>query len=113
MSFMQRQITNQQKWVELDGDNGITVLPWDVLTYHEQQIADSVDGDSDAESIDLTTHFADYYDGSRINSVTVREGYGARLYAPGYMDCTDWAVFDTASEAEEYLVDMHGDDDEG
>jgi hypothetical protein len=35
-------------------------------------------------------------------------GYGARLSAPGYMDCTDWVVFDTFEEADEYLAEMYG-----
>ena len=34
----------------------------------------------------------------------------ARLSAPGYMDCTDWCAFGTRKEAEEYLIEMYGDD---
>lgn len=34
------------------------------------------------------------------------EGHGVRLSAPGYMDCTEWAVFDTEKECREYLRDM-------
>jgi hypothetical protein len=41
------------------------------------------------------------------------KGYGARLSAPGYLDCTEWAVFDTEQEAREYLEEMYGDDDAG
>lgn len=33
--------------------------------------------------------------------------WGARLSAPGYMDCTDWAVFDTEEEAREYIRDEY------
>lgn len=29
-----------------------------------------------------------------------REGYGVRESAPGYLDCTEWEVFDTLAEAE-------------
>ena len=36
----------------------------------------------------------------------------ARLSAPGYMDCTDWAAFGTRKEAEEYLIEYYGDDDD-
>jgi hypothetical protein len=28
-------------------------------------------------------------------------GYGVRLSAPGYLDCTEWEVFETEAEAEE------------
>lgn len=34
-------------------------------------------------------------------------GYGARLSAPGFMDCTDWCVLSTVSEARHYLVDNY------
>lgn len=34
------------------------------------------------------------------------------MSAPGYMDCTEWAVFDTVAEANEYLNEMYGDDEE-
>ena len=39
-------------------------------------------------------------------------GYGARLSAPGYLDCTEWAVFETEDEAREYLEEMYPDDEE-
>lgn len=47
-----------------------------------------------------------------LQHVSVLDGYGAQLCAPGYLDCTEWAVFDTKEEAKEYLLDMYGDDDE-
>jgi hypothetical protein len=40
------------------------------------------------------------------------KGYGARLSAPGYLDCTEWTVFDTEDEAREYLEEMYPDDEE-
>jgi hypothetical protein len=40
-------------------------------------------------------------------------GYGARLSASGYMDCTEYAVFDTAQEAADYLLDAYADYDMG
>jgi len=42
----------------------------------------------------------------------VKEGWFARLSAPGYLDCTDWdGPFKTEQEAKEYLIDIYGDDD--
>lgn len=35
------------------------------------------------------------------------EGFGARLSAPGYLDCTDWTVFNTEEEAKAYLVETY------
>ena len=53
----------------------------------------------------------DYLEGNRVFSVQEREGYGARLSAQGYMDCTEWAVFDTEEEARAYLDETYGDED--
>jgi len=38
------------------------------------------------------------------------EGYGARLSAPGYLDCTDWVIFDTEQEAIDYLAETYLED---
>lgn len=111
MGFMKKQITNKQYWVEIDGTTGITAVPRDALTAHEFAVAESVFGDGDAEPIELQAHFGDYYEG-QVWSVSVRQGYGARLSAPGYMDCTEWAVFDTPEEAEKYLEEMYGEDED-
>lgn len=40
------------------------------------------------------------------------EGWGARLSASGYMDCTDWTVFSTEEEARAYLEETYGTDEE-
>lgn len=39
------------------------------------------------------------------------QGYGARLSAPGYTDCTEWCVFDTENQARAYLKEMHDVED--
>ncbi len=54
----------------------------------------------------------DYLEGDRIYNLAIREGYGARLSAPGYLDCTEWAVFDTEQEAKDYLEEMYGEEDD-
>ena len=35
------------------------------------------------------------------------DGFGVRLSAPGYMDCTEWCVFDTKQECVEYLEQVY------
>lgn len=42
--------------------------------------------------------------------VSSRYGAGVRLSAPGYMDATEWTVFDTIEDAQRYIVDTYGDD---
>lgn len=36
-------------------------------------------------------------------------GYGARMSAPGYLDCTDWSVFGSPHEAVMHLINEYGD----
>ncbi len=40
------------------------------------------------------------------------DGFGARLSAPGYLDCTEWDVFLTKEHARAHLREMYGDDDQ-
>lgn len=40
----------------------------------------------------------------------VKEGWLARLSAPGYLDCTDWSAFETETEAREFLEEFYGED---
>lgn len=90
MSFMERQIEHGQ-WIEVDGPAGIEIFPADMFTEDEAK--------------------GNYSYGEPWSVETVT-GYGARLSAPGYLDCTEWTVFETEAEAEEFLRETYGDDDE-
>ncbi|MDE2021149.1 MAG: hypothetical protein KGJ13_12505 [Patescibacteria group bacterium] len=105
---MEEQITDSQMWLEIDGTHGITWVPFDVLSKEEIEECESTD-DFDQEN--LQSMFGDYYEG-KVWSVTTRQGFGARLSAPGYLDCTEWTVFDSYCEAETFLEEMYGDDEE-
>lgn len=105
MSLMQRQVTDKQTWILIDGTDGITFIPSDVDT----RIARALNAGDDSEAERLALG---YYDGSQIFSVEFTEGYGARLSAPGYMDCTPWDVFDSQAEAEQYLRDEYPEDED-
>ena len=39
-------------------------------------------------------------------------GYGARLSAPGYLDCTPWEVFESEQEALDYLAENDPQDED-
>ena len=43
-----------------------------------------------------------------IEDVSVVEGFGVRLSAAGYMDCTDWTVVDSEEEAQEKIIEWFG-----
>jgi hypothetical protein len=94
MGFMQKQITVKQSWWQVETSHGTEIVPTDLVS--------SEPADSSA--------FEDYCEGE-VKSWELIQGFGARLSAPGYMDCTVWAVFDTEAEANDYLDEMYGDDD--
>lgn len=91
--FMEDQVTGKMDWHMIDGNNGTEWYPADDFTLDEAR----------AE-----------YEGAfgKVTEAETVSGYGARLSAPGYMDCTEWCVFDTEQEAEDYLRDTFGDDDD-
>ena len=96
MSHMQPQIVFDEWW-KVETDNGTTFIPVDVV------------GDI-AKPID----FLDYIEDDKPPAPDAYEeinGYGARLSAPGYLDCTEWIVFDTKKEAREYLREMYDVED--
>lgn len=95
MSFMQRQVTGKTQWYQVETTAGIEYLPVDLIGKEP--------ADSDA--------FTDYCEGKVIWWEQI-EGYGARLRAPGYLDCTEWTVFSTESDAEDYLETMYPEDEE-
>ena len=96
MGFMERQITQKQLWWEIETTHGTEWLPVELVGKEP--------ADSDA--------FADYCEGD-VLLWRQREGFGARLSAPGYLDCTEWTVFDTAEEAEAYLDEYYPEDEDG
>lgn len=101
MSFMERQIV-YGRWIEVDGPCGIDAIPFDVVYPSQNQ-----------KTLHPTFEdVRDYTENREAYSIEVRDGYGARLSAPGYMDCTEWSVFDTEDEAREYLDEYYPEDEE-
>ncbi len=102
--FMQHEITRKQDWWQGESQHGGAV--W-VPRYNftAKQFAEGCLG-YDAEELE------GYSDAelAATGIMTTVEGYGARLSAPGYMDCTEWCVFATEKEAREYLAEMYDDD---
>lgn len=110
MSFMSLEETGLIWWVEVDGPNGTDVIPCDVcgrLPDYDETVADCPEGvDPDDYYREAAfAEVADYCENSECYSISEREGYGARASAPGYMDCTEWVVCDTAAEAKRIVCD--------
>lgn len=111
MSFMQKQIV-LGKWVEVDTDMGVWYIPADIVPQtvidfcnDENNLPDETSGTVRCELL----QFTECYDANQINEVAMIEGYGARMIAPGYIDCTDWTVFETEQEAEDYLDEYYAE----
>ena len=105
---MERQITDFTDWVEIETHMGTWFVPaMDV----SQETLDSTVYDelSDEAKIELL-QFTECFGRDDVESAEVISGYGARLSAPGYMDCTEWSVFDTKAAAEAYLDEFYGDE---
>ena len=106
--FMRPEVWRGDAW-EVSANQGEThIVPTDVLGkcglhVHNTgltvaDLADYVDGTIDTDN-----------DGNPVAELRVGIWF-ARLSAPGYMDATDCAIFDTEEEAREYLAETYGDD---
>lgn len=108
MSFMQPQI-RYGLWVKADFSDGVFFAPADSVS--PLPSVGRTLREEDAGFDDLLDAVSSMLDGSGVpDSLEVIEGWGARLSAPGYMDCTEWVVLPTEEEAKEYLLDAYGED---
>lgn len=111
MSHMQHQITGKQTWLKVETTVGTEFVAASQLGLFVR--------DSDPVTHPLTTDERAKYEGMIRQYVegTIRswenvKGHGARLSAPGYLDCTEWDVFDTIEEAQKYLDETYPEDEE-
>ena len=104
MGFMKSEVTDRIEWLVVDGD-GIDYLPEDLVDTARIKKLLKIEDD---EAMDLVIEhiiwpkIKDYvriHNFAAIESLEVITGYGVRLSAPGYMDCTDWEVYGSLKEA--------------
>jgi len=94
MPFMQVQITERLPWIEIDSSGG----SWVVM----KSILNKVEKAAIADESKWQETFEQYVEGShRILDIEEKIGYGVRTSAPGYMDATEWEVYEKAEEAVE------------
>lgn len=87
-------------WYEIDTTAGTDWLPADLLP------STMLDGETSDDPAFLAK-FSDYCEGTPQLVTMRRHWYGARLSAPGYLDCTEWSVFASMQEARAFLRDFH------
>ena len=109
--FMQRQVTGNENWLQVETTQGtefIRIADTSLFVRNSQTLTHPMsDEDKDA----TIEKIRPYVEGKPQSWENIK-GYGARLSAPGYLDCTEWTVFDTKEEAEKYLDEMYPEDEE-
>ena len=96
MAFMEPEMTIKLDWLELDTNYGLTWLPADVPNCSLEDALACLDNEDEATIRELLQ----YTEGTELHEIRVLRGYGVRLSAPGYLDCTHWDVFTNKREAE-------------
>jgi hypothetical protein len=94
--FMQKQVV-YDRWFEVETHNG--------TQYIQQDFVGMTLNPDYSELVE----FLDVTNADDIYSCRVVDGYGARLSAPGYLDCTEWTVFETKEDALSFLDEFYGD----
>jgi len=109
--FMQRQITGLQNWLRVETTHGtefVSIADTSLFVRDCQTVTHPMsDEDRDA----TVEKIRPYVEGKPQAWENIK-GYGARLSAPGYLDCTEWTVFETAEEAKAYLDENYSDEEE-
>jgi hypothetical protein len=108
-NFMPSQVTGLQSWLRVETTQGtefVNVAGTSLFVRDSQTLTHPMSDSDREETIERIRHYTD----GKPQSWENIKGYGARLSAPGYLDCTEWTVFDTREEAEAYLDENYPDE---
>src|ERR1035438_1047379 len=108
-NFMQRQVTGLENWLRVETTHGTEFVRIADVTLFVRD-SETVTHPMSDEDRDATIEKIRPYVEGKPQSWENIKGYGARLSAPGCLDCTEWTVFDTKEEAEKYLDEMSEDE---
>jgi hypothetical protein len=106
MSFMKPEII-EDYWWEVETSNGTEFVPGGLIRDECVKLGEFYDRDNCEWFDDVANELATYCESKDIEEFRLIKGWGARLSAPGYMDRTDWSVFDTREEAADYLRETY------
>ena len=88
------EITRKIKWIEIESYYGLIYLPWDLIQKDDPTWEDIKD-------------YVSIFSENQIWEINIIMGHGVRLSASGYLDCTEWCVFDTVEECIEHVHDAY------
>src|SRR6267142_6162114 len=111
MAFMQKQVTGKQAWIRVETSCGTEFVDAVSLGLNLRDSQPKTHSLCPKELEQAIASLSDYCEGTIQEWETIR-GYGARLSAPGYLDCTEWTVFDTQEEAQTYLDENFPEEEE-
>ena len=98
--FMQPEVT-YGRWYEIETLDGYYALPFELIG-DAYIVSDRwVDAEDEPNLVDRINQYVGV-PRDRVLAVQTIDGWGARLSASGYLDCTDWCVFQTEQEARDY-----------
>ena|ERR1700726_456542 len=109
-NFMQRQVTGSENWVSVETTAGTEFVRVADTSLFVRDSVTLTHPMSDEDRNTTIEKIRPYVEGKPQSWENIK-GYGARLSAPGYLDCTEWMVFDTREEAEQYLDEAYADDE--
>jgi hypothetical protein len=109
-SFMKPEIYEGDAY-EVETSNGTEIVPADLVGHIGLKAGESID-DDDPRFADAVESMHDYLEGSNATEITMKHGWLGRYQAPGYMDATEWSIYDSKEEAEKELQEMYGDEEE-
>lgn len=115
MGFMQ-PFAERMAMYHVETNEGTELVPEDVCGKLMHDSCDEDVCDVGQVCTDCAWQLRDYLEGSKVYEYSRKEGWYARLSAPGYLDCTGWdGPHDTAELAlaavkDFYEVDDNGDD---
>lgn len=97
MSHMEVEITHKQHWYKVSTDRGTWYVPDDVPTKSRDDILNAFGESENSGTLD---EMLTYIEGTEIiEAITIMYGYGVRLSAPGYLDCTGWDIYTNKRDA--------------
>jgi len=105
--FMTPEII-KDRWLCADGPQGTEYVPLSVWARNEiDDIIKSYQKEGAEKDPAIVNNLSKYTENSEFWSLRVIDGYGARLSASGYLDCTEWSVFDTEQEARVHIEQQY------
>ena len=110
MAFMQRQVV-KGNWLRVETTQGtefVSIADTSLFVRDSHTLTHPMTEDEKHAAITKIQQYTEGEPQEWENST----GYGARLSAPGYLDCTPWNVFDTEQEAWDSLTESYPEDED-